>query len=367
MNIGAPSQARIATLGFDYECKVKFQPKKKPRVLSIDGGGVRGIIPASVLDRIEQATQLPICQLFDVFTATSTGTIITSGLNLTDPENPSKPKFSAAQLTEKYETLAQIVFTNTFWERMKSGFGLWGPKYSSVAFENILDEFFGDKKVKDLINPVWYPTGILQGYVASAFTKEHDGERPLKEVIRACTAAPTYFSSPILNTMKTVADPEKENQEIMVNLQQAMCDGGLFANNPVDAGMIYTKDLFGCGFDQCVYSLGTGAVQYTLTLKESQNMGLYQWASRILNSMFSLQSSYATVKAYKLIEHQENFFTINPDIDAIHAELDDASTANLTYLKDIAVAWFDDPKNNDIFENLCHSLTENYHLRNLNQ
>ena len=66
------------------------------RVLAIDGGGIRGIIPATVLSHIEAAMGRPACELFDLMVGTSTGGILALGLSRPDSEAPAR--FTAQQV-----------------------------------------------------------------------------------------------------------------------------------------------------------------------------------------------------------------------------------------------------------------------------
>ena len=86
--------------------------KKVVRVLSIDGGGVRGIIPAIILAEIEKRTGKPIAGIFDLISGTSTGGIL--ALGLTAPNENGKPKFTASDLVEFYETRLNDIFNLSF-------------------------------------------------------------------------------------------------------------------------------------------------------------------------------------------------------------------------------------------------------------
>ncbi len=85
------------------------------RVLSIDGGGIRGIIPSVVLAAIEQRTGQPIANTFDLIAGTSTGGII--ALALAKPGQGSKPQYSADQLIQLYEQEGQRIFSRSLWHR----------------------------------------------------------------------------------------------------------------------------------------------------------------------------------------------------------------------------------------------------------
>lgn len=73
------------------------------KVLSIDGGGIRGLIPATVLSAIEERTKARTADLFDLIAGTSTGGILALGLVKPSPRSRRKPQYSAAELAELYE------------------------------------------------------------------------------------------------------------------------------------------------------------------------------------------------------------------------------------------------------------------------
>jgi patatin-like phospholipase/acyl hydrolase len=85
------------------------------RVLSIDGGGIRGIIPAIVLKRLEELTGRPTSDMFDLLTGTSTGGII--ALALTFPSSDGGgPRYSAADLVQLYESKGPDIFRASGWQ-----------------------------------------------------------------------------------------------------------------------------------------------------------------------------------------------------------------------------------------------------------
>src|ERR671916_836359 len=112
------------------------------KVLSIDGGGIRGIIPAIVLAEIERRTGKRIAEMFDLVAGTSTGGIL--ALGLTKPGQDGKPEYSAKKLIELYETEGDKIFSMSVWHRVHSGWGLAEEKYPSESIEEVAKLYFGD-------------------------------------------------------------------------------------------------------------------------------------------------------------------------------------------------------------------------------
>src|SRR3954453_23191770 len=113
------------------------EPNYKFRILSVDGGGMRGLIPARVIENLEgrlQAEAGPdarVADYFHMFAGTSTGGMVALSLTVPMPGEPSRPKMSAAELASLYTDDGKAIFPRTLWRRIRTLWGLIGPKYSS--------------------------------------------------------------------------------------------------------------------------------------------------------------------------------------------------------------------------------------------
>src|SRR5579864_9191015 len=105
------------------------------RVLALDGGGIRGVIPAMVLSEIEGRCGRPIATMFDLIAGTSTGGILALGLTTPDPAMPNAPRYRAEQLVQLYAEKGQVIFNRPFWYRLVTLFGLFGSKYAVRGLE----------------------------------------------------------------------------------------------------------------------------------------------------------------------------------------------------------------------------------------
>ena len=113
-------------------------------ILSIDGGGIRGIIPAMILAEIERRTGYRIAQMFDLIAGTSTGGVLALGLTIPQSAEVQRPKYKASQLVSFYEQDGQEVF-HSFWQNVTSLHGLLDEKYPSERFEKVLRKYMGDE------------------------------------------------------------------------------------------------------------------------------------------------------------------------------------------------------------------------------
>src|SRR3954462_11298529 len=109
------------------------------RVLRIDGGGIRGLIPAIVLADIERRTGRRIAELFDLVAGTSTGGILACALTAPSEADPAVPRFAAEQLAELYETEGPRIFSRSLLKRITSVEGLLDERYDDDGLERALD------------------------------------------------------------------------------------------------------------------------------------------------------------------------------------------------------------------------------------
>jgi uncharacterized protein len=120
---------------------------------SLDGGGIRGLIPARIVEALERRTGVPACRMFDMIAGTSTGGII--ALGLTRPSaSGAKPMYSATELVDLYRTQGAKIFHRSLGHLLWSVGGLAGPKYSSDGIESVLQHYFGTTRVREALTSV---------------------------------------------------------------------------------------------------------------------------------------------------------------------------------------------------------------------
>src|SRR5713226_7216193 len=122
------------------------------KILSIDGGGIRGIIPSIILSEIEKRTNKPVAKLFDLISGTSTGGII--ALGLTKPNHEGKPAYTAQDLVVLYERKGHNIFHQSLWHRVNTFNNLTEEKYQITGLNRILDLYFKNTYLKDAITDV---------------------------------------------------------------------------------------------------------------------------------------------------------------------------------------------------------------------
>src|SRR5690606_3315326 len=177
------------------------------RILSIDGGGISGIMAGIFLvaleERIKAATEnrdAHLIDYFDFFAGTSTGGILVSILRCPEENDPSNQKYSAKDALDIYVEHGTNIFTATRWRRFLSRFGLLSERYNDTVFKNVLEDYFGDCKLSELLKPciiTAYNIELRKNHLfrqQKAISNGKSRDFYLRDVCRTTSAAPTYFS-----------------------------------------------------------------------------------------------------------------------------------------------------------------------------
>src|SRR5579863_8397701 len=246
------------------------------RVLSIDGGGIRGVIPAMVLAEMERRTGKRVAELFDLITGTSTGGIL--ALALTKPGDGGKPQYSATDLIGLYERQGQTIFARSPWHVITSLDELRSPKYTEKGIETVLEQYFGEARFRDAVTPVMitsYNIETRMPYFFKSWRAVADAtcDFPMRMVARATSAAPTYFPPAKIDVQDATG-------------YAALVDGGVFANNPTLCAYAEARILHRNSNDFLVVSLGTGQHTRSIPYDEAKNWGLVEWAQPLLSVVF---------------------------------------------------------------------------------
>lgn len=199
---------------------------KQFKILSIDGGGIKGLYSAKIIEHLEQRFQCSMSDHFDMICGTSTGGLIGLGLAL---------KIPAQTISEFYEKYGKVIFP----KRTKLG-GImrqtfWKGKYNDQPLREALTSIFGDKQISDAHNLLCIPSFSITDARPWVFKYDHkegkldrDNKTLCIDVALATSAAPTYF--PLC--------------EIPYYDHKQFIDGGVWANNPTMVGVIEALSYF---------------------------------------------------------------------------------------------------------------------------
>lgn len=314
----------IAT--YSLEC-----PNKRVKILSISGGGVRGIIPAIALADIEKKLgDKSIAESFDILTGTSTGAIIVLMLNVPDPNNPGKPKYKAQDIVELYKKLSRVVFKANLGKTILSLNGWISPKYDSKNLTRLLKKYLGDTKLSESLTDIVIPAYDITKSKTEIFNVRQAKLKPEKhdhymwEVALASTAAPSYFKSFRIGKRDYV-------------------DGGLTLNNPVLASMIHSLIIHGrkeVG-SYFVVSLGTGKTK----LQQLNGFwGKIGWVQHLLNITMDGVSNLNHKQQELIISElnkefaddkcmESKYVYLDIPIEKSHSDMDDIRKKNIAALE----------------------------------
>jgi len=301
--------------------------KNAVRILSIDGGGIRGVIPAVLLAEIEKKTGTSVAALFDLIAGTSTGGIL--ALLLTASQADGSPRYRAEQLVEFYEREGPKIFDRSFWHRLLAIGNLKQEKYPETGIESVLAEYFGDCRLRDSLTDLLIPSYEIERrfpffFRSSAARVREDYDFPMRDVARAASAAPTYFAPVKLHSGNT-------------NAYYALIDGGVFANNPAACALVEAMTTHPEAEGCVLVSLGTGALTRSIPYADAKNWGLARWAKPVLDIVFEGVNSTVDYQMRQLLPDPpggaRSYFRFETTLDKFHQALDDASPENITALK----------------------------------
>jgi patatin-like phospholipase/acyl hydrolase len=319
------------------------------KVLAIDGGGIRGIIPALILVAIEDRTQRPISDLFDMLSGTSTGGII--ALGLAKPGADDKPDKSARDVVGLYETQGGNIFPHSL-RGMLHVEALAGARYPAGGIETTLERYFGDVRLKDALKPVVIPSYDIEKQVPIFFKSEKakaspDADFLMRHVARATSAAPTYFPPEKIDT----ADPLQ---------YYALIDGGIIANNPAMCAYAEAIKMGRAGDGVLMVSIGTGELRHPIKYDDANRWGQLEWAQPVLD--VALQGSSETVD-YQLQQvlsaggPNQSYFRFQLALTQDAQNMDDARDANIKHLMDLTQDYLTNPNTKESLDQLCSLLT----------
>jgi uncharacterized protein len=314
---------------------------KYTRILCLDGGGIRGIIPGQVLVNLERLIKekrgenARLADYFDLIAGTSTGGILTCAYLTPDPDHPNRPKYSAERAVDIYLERGDAIFDRTLWQRTKTADGLTDEKYSSVNLEAALKHYFDETKLSELLRPCLV-TAYDIGRRKTHFFTQHDAKRSekndfrVREVARATAAAPTFFEAVQIRSL--------------THVPYDVVDGGVFANNPALCAYAEARTkLPKCptASEMVILSLGTGHALNPYPHEMAKNWGLIGWARPLIDILMSGVAEtvdYQLKQMFDAVKCPEHYLRLDADlVDQPPAtrDLDNGDKANMKRLRDI--------------------------------
>jgi patatin-like phospholipase/acyl hydrolase len=317
------------------------------RILSIDAGGVRAIVPSVVLSQMERQAGKPISELFDLIVGSSTGGLLALCLTKPNSAHSLTPQFSASDMVRFFEEHARSIFP-------QNGFmdGWLRPKYDRKSMDKALDELLGDFRLKQSLTNVavtGYDTELKSPILFKSWlAKNHEGfDLAARDVARAACSIPTYFEPVNFN----------KNEHF-----KSMVDGSVFASNPALAAYCEATSIFGnepC--DYMLVSLGTGRCSRGLSYDNIRTWGQFHWMKEIVSVYADSNIDAIEQQMHSVLpiatDGRQRYFRIQQNIhDENIGTMDNASEKNILGLKNFAEEMIADPVVNDTLDRLLYQL-----------
>lgn len=343
---------------------------KKVTILSIDGGGIRGILPGVILAHLEtrlqqkEGAQARLSDYFDMIAGTSTGGIL-SCIYLT-PGADGRPKFTAQQAVDLYLERGHEIFDVSFWHKMRSGMSLSDEKYSAAHLEESLMDYMGDTRLSQLLKPCIITSYDIFKRRAVFFNQADAVNNDLRDfyvrdVARATSAAPTYFETARIKSI--------------YGTPYYLIDGGVFANNPAMCAYAEARTLdFASKLnhtgkadkpmakEMIMISIGTGSKGNPYDYNQAKDWGVIGWLMPLIDILMSGNSETVNYQLQQMFgtitpPEQADYYRLEPDREPADAAMDNASPENMGKLREAGMRFVSD--NEKLLDKLADLLIAN--------
>lgn len=318
------------------------------KILSIDGGGIRGIIPVLLLSEIEARLNQnckTLSDVFDLYAGTSTGGIIALGLAKQKP-------LELSELLEMYTgEPARRIFKKDFlsyfipdnWRVLED------ERYASKGINSVLKSFFGEAEtmgeLKQNVLITSYDTEKSKATIFTHFNHVKDCEYmdiPVWSIARATSAAPTYFEPHHFST-------NYHGRKI----EYTCVDGGMIANNPTMCAYVEAKKQWP---DEkiIVVSIGTGTLKQSTPFEDVKNLSKIGWLPKIFPIFFDGMNDTVDYQLEKILTENQEYFRFQIELTEKDSDqLDNTSHRNMNYLENLTNNYI---SNSDKWEDKINSL-----------
>jgi len=312
------------------------------KILSIDGGGLRGVVPLTILKHVEELTGKPIWQSFDLIAGTSTGGLLASALTIPKSPGIREAKYTLNDILNVYLNRGQEIFPPR-----KTKLGEWleavddtlHPKFKADGIAKVFGDVCGDARIKDSLTDIMICTYDLTNNLPLFFKSRlgkcsQEQNVSIYDACRATSAGPTYLPAYEFNYPN---GKEKSNR---------LCiDGGVYVNNPAMAALSeFSKHHAEYGYgtadkdidynDVFVLSVGTGTYAGQITPAQAKSKGEIFWATRITDVMMRGVNRTTDYEMNEMME-TGNYLRLTIDIkEEAFSEMSRADKAVSDYLID---------------------------------
>ncbi len=335
-------------------------------ILSIDGGGIRGILPASIIAHLEKRLQLEtgdedarVSDFFDLLSGTSAGGILTCLYLVPEKREDGtvRPKYTACMAANLYSELGPLLFKKSIGYVLRSGFGLLRSRYCEDELYEFSKRLLGDSYISEVMKDCLITAYDLSSRKALLFSKYSThkygdmADYKLCDIVRSTSAAPSYF----IPSQIFAKDGGSRH----------LVDGGVYASNPamcsyVEAIKIWPGEPVS---NLWMLSVGTGKVLKPYHFKNTKHFGYLHWLNPILDILMSSVSEtvdYQVQQIFSIAGVPQNYIRIEPPMLNADTKIDNASSKNIERLKSAAQNFID--HNSPLFDSICKTLTDGKEL-----
>lgn len=320
---------------------------KKITILSIDGGGIRGILPGVILSYIEdrlrdkEGDQVRLSDYFDLLAGTSTGGILTC-MYIT-PGDDGRPKFTAQNAVDLYLKNGAEIFAVPLGRKISNWFGLFEAKYPVSNLERILQTYLGDTKLSQALKPcmitayeIFQRKTVFFNKIDTLKVKTCD--YLMRDIARSTSAAPTYFKP--AEIYSTYGAP------------LFLIDGGMFANNPSMCAYAEARTLkfskildrtdkpdYPNATEMVMISIGTGSQGEPYPYNKATKWGMVGWLRPLIDILMSGNSETVHYELDQMFEatdpaNRVNYFRLEPTVETAKNAMDLATPENMHELEE---------------------------------
>jgi patatin-like phospholipase/acyl hydrolase len=340
------------------------------KLLSIDGGGIRGLMSALVLSTIEKKTGKSISEMFDLVAGTSSGGVLALALARPSESVPAKPCYSASELVALFEEKGRTIFERSaafgVLDRVEAPgrqrlhlpngnvHDLFRPKYRDSGREEVLKAYLGYRLI-DAVVDVFVPTydTLLRKPIFLVSNEAHVAETDyyhsicdVSAVEAGLAATPTFFA------------PQKVRQPNYVSPPgvYSLVDGGLFANNPTFVAMAHAIKRYKQPTLQnmLVVSVGAGSLTRSYPPDEIRGWGQVNWAVPAIEMTIDGQGDAVGCMLEQFLP-SARYHRFQTDLTKVNDDIDDISEENIVAIERAALRMLE-RKARELDE-LCATLT----------
>jgi len=281
------------------------------RILSLDGGGIRGVTTAYFLEMVEADMKKPIVELFDLFAGTSTGAIIAGCIAVKG--------MTANEVSDMYNyTNSNKMMNKSPWDK-SLGLMQDRPKYDGSGKLEVISSYIGDTALSESKKDFMATTYELKKRRIQVFKSWHDTEVKASQVLNASSAAPCYFPPG------------------WIDGKGWFIDGGVVANNPAMCAYAEARRRWP-DEEIKMLSVGTGGITRPIDGQEACGYGSVEWLNHDMIGIVMDETS-VDYQARQLLG--QNYLRVNGPLSSVNDEMDDCTKGNITNLAIMAQDWFE--------------------------